>query len=89
VALRGERVDLLDRLVGYDTWATTQFLELSRGLSDAQLDQRFDIGDQTLRTTFEYLIFNIEAWAALMAGTPSSWTTPAPIRHWAARSCTS
>lgn len=61
-------MDLLDRLVGFDAWATNQFLELSRGLSDAQLDQAFDIGHQTLRTTFEHLIFNIEAWTALMAG---------------------
>ena len=66
----GGKVDLLDRLLGYDAWATNQFLELSRGLSEAQLDQPFDIGLQTLRTTFEHPIFNIEAWTAMMAGQP-------------------
>ena len=30
-------MDLLDRLLGHDDWATTQLLELSRGLTDAQL----------------------------------------------------
>jgi uncharacterized damage-inducible protein DinB len=63
-------LDLLDRLVGHDAWATRQYLDLSRGVPDAQLDQPFDIGHQTLRATFEHLIFNIEAWTAMMTGKP-------------------
>lgn len=63
-------MDLLDRLLEHDRWATDQLLELSRDLTDAQLDQAFDIGHQTLRTTFEHMIFNVEAWTAVMAGQP-------------------
>lgn len=63
-------MDLLDRLLGHDDWATTQLLELSRGLSDEQLDQPFDVGHRTLRDTFEHMIFNVEAWTAEMAGQP-------------------
>ncbi len=64
-------MDLLDRLLGHDAWATTQLLELSRDLTDAQLDQPFDIGHRTLRATFEHMIFNVEAWTAGMAGQPA------------------
>jgi uncharacterized damage-inducible protein DinB len=63
-------MDLLDRLLEHDRWAMTHLLELCRGLTDAQLDQAFDIGLQTLRTTFEHMIFNVEAWTAVMAGQP-------------------
>ncbi len=37
-------MDLLDRLLAHDHWATARLLDLSRGLTDAQLDQPFDIG---------------------------------------------
>lgn len=60
-------MDLLDRLVDHDLWATAQLLDVSLGLTDAQLDQPFDIGHRTLRATFEHMTFNIEAWTALMA----------------------
>jgi uncharacterized damage-inducible protein DinB len=63
-------MDLLDRLLEHDLWATTHLLELCRGLSDAQLDQAFDIGLQTLCTTFEHMIFNVEFWTGLMTGQP-------------------
>jgi uncharacterized damage-inducible protein DinB len=63
-------MDLLDRLLEHDRWATDQLLELSRDLTDAQLDQAFDIGLQTLRTTFEHMICNVEFWTGLMAGQP-------------------
>ena len=52
-------MDLLDRLLGHDHWATTQLLELSRGLTDEQLDRDFDIGHRTVRETFDHLIYNI------------------------------
>src|SRR5215216_5551087 len=60
------RMDLLDRLLGHDQWATDQLLDLSRSLTDAQLDQPFDVGHQTLRATFEHIIINIAFWTALM-----------------------
>ncbi len=63
-------MDLLDRLLGHDRWATAQLLELTRGLPDAQLDRSFDIGHRTLRATLEHMIFNVEAWTALMAERP-------------------
>lgn len=63
-------MDLLDRLLDHDRWATGQLLELSRGLPDEQLDREFDIGHRTLRETFAHMIFNIEAWSAEMAGQP-------------------
>jgi uncharacterized damage-inducible protein DinB len=59
-------VDLLDRMLGHDHWATNQLFDVSRGLTDAQLDQEFDIGHRTLRDTFEHIIFNIGFWTALM-----------------------
>jgi uncharacterized damage-inducible protein DinB len=63
-------MDLLDRLLEHDHWATAQLLEHSRALTDAQLDQPFDIGHKTLRDTFEHMIGNIEGWTALMAAQP-------------------
>ncbi len=63
-------MDLLDRLVEHDHWATARLLDPSRGLTDAQLDQPFDVGHQTLRATFEHMIFNVEFWTASMAGQP-------------------
>lgn len=63
-------MDLLDRLLEHDRWATAQLLELSRDLTDAQLDQQFDIGHRTLRETFDHLIFNIAFWTGWMIGQP-------------------
>lgn len=63
-------MDLLDRLLGFDHWATARLLELSRDLTDARLDQPFDVGLGTLRTTFEHMIFNIDFWTGLMSGQP-------------------
>ncbi|MBW3633958.1 MAG: DinB family protein [Chloroflexi bacterium] len=63
-------MDMLDRLLGHDHWATAQLLDLSRDLTDAQLDQEFDIGHRTLRATFEHMIFNVDFWTGLMTGQP-------------------
>jgi uncharacterized damage-inducible protein DinB len=63
-------MDLLDRLLDHDYWATAQLLDLSRNLTDAQLDQQFDIGHRTLRGTFEHIIINIAFWSALMTDQP-------------------
>jgi uncharacterized damage-inducible protein DinB len=62
-------MDPLDRLLEHDQWATTKLLNLSRDLTDEQLDQVFDIGHRTLRATFEHMIFDsVEVWTAEMAG---------------------
>lgn len=63
-------MDLLERMLGHDRWTTTQYLETCQGLSDDQLDREFDIGLTTLRSTFDHMIFNVDFWTALMAGTP-------------------
>lgn len=61
-------MDLLDRMLGHDQWAMTRFLEQSQNLSDAQLDQQFDIGLGTLRDTFDHLIHTIDFWSSQMDG---------------------
>ena len=63
-------MDLLDRLLEHDHWATTQLLDLSRELTDAQLDQEFDIGHRSVRGTFEHMIVNVAFWTGLMTGQP-------------------
>jgi uncharacterized damage-inducible protein DinB len=63
-------MDLLDRLLEHDEWATAQLLELSRGLTETQLDHEFDIGHRSLRGTFEHMIVNIGFWTMLMTGQP-------------------
>ncbi|MDQ3693668.1 MAG: DinB family protein [Chloroflexota bacterium] len=63
-------MDLLDRMLGHDRWTTARFLELSRGLTDEQLDQPFDIGHRTLRATFGHMISAVGFWTAAMAGPP-------------------
>lgn len=63
-------MDLLDRLLEHDRWATTRLLESSRGLADDQLDQEFNIGHRTLRETYAHMIFNVAFWTGLMAGEP-------------------
>ncbi len=65
-------MDLLDCLLEHDHWATRTLLEVSRDLTDAQLDQAFDIGHRTLRATFEHIVPNVGFWAALMAGEPTA-----------------
>src|SRR4029453_12545366 len=63
-------MDLLDRLLEHDRWATTQLLELCRGLTDAQLDQEFDVGHRTLRRTLDHQTPNLDFWTGLMTGQP-------------------
>ena len=63
-------MNLLDCLLDHDYWATTTLLGVCRDLTDAQLDQEFDIGHRTLRATFDHMIFNIDAWAAPMVEQP-------------------
>ena len=59
-------MDLLDRLLGHDAWTTGTLFELAKGLSDEQLDRKFDLGQKTLRNTIEHVVRNIEGWTDLM-----------------------
>jgi uncharacterized damage-inducible protein DinB len=63
-------MDILDRLLGHDAWTTRQLLLRCRDLTDEQLDRKFDIGDRSLRQTFQHIIRNMEAWTDLMAERP-------------------
>ncbi|MEJ7901615.1 MAG: DinB family protein [Thermomicrobiales bacterium] len=63
-------MDILDRLLEHDHWATTQLLKLSTGLTESQLNQTFDIGHRTLRQTYEHVIYNIDFWTSVMTGQP-------------------
>jgi uncharacterized damage-inducible protein DinB len=63
-------MEVLDRLLEHDQWATATLLEASRDLTDAQLDQEFDIGRRTLRATYKHMIPNVEFWTGLMIGQP-------------------
>jgi uncharacterized damage-inducible protein DinB len=65
-------------MLEHDRWATHQLLAASAELSDAQLDQPFDVGHRTLRATLEHLVFNIEAWTAIAAQTQIERYPPDP-----------
>lgn len=61
-------MDLLDRLLGHDSWTTRELLTRCAALTDEQLDTEFDIGHRTVRRTLQHIIFNTDVWAGLMAG---------------------
>lgn len=63
-------MDLLDRLLAHNEWTTERLIEQSRGLTDAQLEQPFDIGLKTVRVTIDHIIENIEWWTDLMNAHP-------------------
>lgn len=63
-------MDLLDRMLDRDEWATRSVLELSVDLSDEQLDQVFDVGLGTLRKTLRHIVRNIPFWTSLATGEP-------------------
>ncbi len=72
-------MDLLDRLLEHDAWTTGQLLARCRALSEDQLDRPFDIGHRTVRATLQHIIFNMEAWSAVMAG--ATTLPPRPPRE--------
>ncbi|ADV66297.1 DinB family protein [Deinococcus maricopensis] len=74
-------MDLLDRLLGHDTWTTARLLAQSHTLTDAQLDQPFEIGWGTVRRTFAHVIDNMETWVDLMRGGPLR-VLPEPAAQW-------
>ena len=63
-------MDLFDRMLEHDRWATTHVLELCRDLTDAQLDQSFDIGHGSLRETVDHLVYVVSFWTGLMIAQP-------------------
>ena len=67
-------MDMIDRLVGHDLWTTGEVLRRCGELTDAQLDQDFDIDHRTVRATLIHMIANMETWASLMEPPPASVT---------------
>lgn len=63
-------MDILDRLLGHDTWTTRQLLLACQTLPDELLDRDFDIDHRTLRRTFEHMIENLEIWTDLLYERP-------------------
>jgi uncharacterized damage-inducible protein DinB len=63
-------MDFLDRMLGHDYWATARILDYSKDLTDAQLDQAFDIGHTTLRETLHHQIFVVHFWTVQMLDQP-------------------
>ena len=70
-------LDVLDRLLEHDAWTTRRVLEFAQALTDAQLDQDFDIGHRTVRETLRHMIGNVEVWTDLMATRPLRQTPEA------------
>ena len=59
-------MDILDRLLGHDTWTTRQLLLACQALPDDLLDKEFDLDHKSLRETFSHMIENIEIWTDLL-----------------------
>jgi uncharacterized damage-inducible protein DinB len=63
-------MDLLDRLLGHDTWTTRQLLLACQPLPDDLLDKEFEIDHKSLRATFIHIIRNMEIWTDLLYERP-------------------
>lgn len=62
-------MDLLERLLDHDRWATDTLFGTCASLSDEQFGQSFDIGHENIHTTFGHMIANIEYWTDMMQET--------------------
>jgi len=63
-------MDLLDRLLGHDEWTTALLLDRCSELSEAQIDQTFDIDHGSVRALLIHLTRNVEVWTDLMNEVP-------------------
>src|SRR5437763_1645512 len=63
-----ETMDILDRMLDYDAWITRRMLGHCRQLTEAQLEQRFDIGWETVHATLAHIVANMELWCDLLHG---------------------
>jgi len=63
-------MDILDRLLGHDTWTTRQLLLACQALPDELLDKQFEIDHTSLRETFVHIIGAMEAWTDLLYQRP-------------------
>ena len=75
-------MDILERLLDHDLWATEQVLAKAGTLTGEQLDTEFDIGHRTVRETIDHIIEAREGWTALMTGTrPPEHPDDRPIAY--------
>ena len=63
-------MDIIDRLLGHDSWTTRQLLLACKALPEVALDREFDIDHRSLRKTFVHMIRNIEVWTDLLNQRP-------------------
>ncbi|HZK81049.1 MAG TPA: hypothetical protein VFC46_08285 [Humisphaera sp.] len=75
---QGLEMDMTERLLRHDAWATRLLLHRSVDFSDEQLDREFDIGHRSLRRTFVHIIGNME-WTI--------WTNQPDASRWGQDCC--
>jgi uncharacterized damage-inducible protein DinB len=61
---------ILEKVLRHDAWTTRLLLTRAAELSNAALDQPFDMGHQTLRRTFQHIVGNMECWCDLILARP-------------------
>lgn len=63
-------MDILDTLLEHNAKTTAKLIEQSRGLTDAQLDQDFDLAHRTVRASLDHIIESMEWWTDLLNAVP-------------------
>ncbi len=63
-------MDVTDRLLLQNAWATRVLLERCRALTPEQFSQRFDIGPGSLHDVLRHLIGAMRRWSDRIAGRP-------------------
>ena len=63
-------MDIIDRLLGHDSWTTLQLLLACQSLPDPVFDQEFDMDHRSLRKTFVHIIGGMEIWTDLLYERP-------------------
>ncbi len=61
-------MDMTDRLVLHDSWATRVLLERCRSLTPEQFSQHFDIGPGSLHDTLRHIIGAMRRWSDRISG---------------------
>ncbi len=61
-------MDLLERLLAHDRWATNVLFDTCAPLTDEQFDRSFDIGLENIHSTFAHIISNVHFWTDSMKG---------------------
>ncbi len=64
------RIDVTDRLLLHNAWATRALLERCRALTPEQFSQRFEIGPGSLHDVLRHLIGAMRRWSDRIAGRP-------------------